>query len=98
MRKLTRKGFARIYTATPDDVAKVTALIQELDDFEFDYLPKGLVAPFSQFPKLVYTGKFDGLDVDWLTAECWKRGICVWVCDNGAHECMNEKCQPILVD
>jgi hypothetical protein len=72
-----------------------TALLVELDQFEHEYLPKTLIAPFSEYPALAYTHKFDGLCMNRLTAECWKRGIFVWVCDNGHAEYMNENTEPV---
>lgn len=95
---LTRKGYARIYVANPQDVPRVESLIKELDEFEFDYLPDGMVAPFSEYPKLVYTGKFDGLCMSRLTAECWKRGMFIWACDNGHSYAMNEKAEGFNID
>lgn len=90
MNTLTRKGYARIYVDKPEDVEKVKAIIKELDQFEYDYLPDALVAPFSEYPALVYTHKFDGLCMDRLTATCWKRGIHIWVCDNGTNAWMED--------
>jgi hypothetical protein len=95
MTTLTRKGYARIYVAKPEDAPKVAALIKELDEFEHDYLPEKLIAPFSEYPALAYTHKFDGLCMNRLTAECWKRGIFVWVCDNGHAEYMNENAEAV---
>ena len=69
-----------------EDVEKVSAIIKELDEFEHFYLPKKLIAPFSEYPALEYTHKFDGLDMNTLTATCWKRGIKIFVCDNGHDE------------
>jgi hypothetical protein len=82
MSTLTRKGYGRIYVANPEDVQKVKDIIREMDEFEFDYLPAGLVAPFSHYPTLHYTHKFCDLDMNALTAICWSRGIFIWVCDN----------------
>ncbi len=87
---LTRKGYARIYVDTLENVGIVELIIKELDEFEYGYLPQGMVAPFSEYPKLAYTHKFDGLDMNRLTAVCWKRGIHIWVCDNGIHETMKD--------
>ena len=95
MSTLTRKGYARIYVAKPEDVEKVVALIKELDEFEFGYLPEGMVAPFSEYPKLCYTHKFDGLCMNRLASECWKRGIFAWVCDNGHTEYMDANANPV---
>lgn len=92
MNTLTRKGYARIYVAKPEDVESVRAIIKELDAFEFDYLGDELVAPFSEYPKLAYTHKFDGLCMNKLTATCWMRGIQIWACDNGYEEYMTDVC------
>jgi hypothetical protein len=83
---LTTKGFARIYVAKPEDIPKVASIIEELDAFEYEYLPPDLIAPFSNYPALSYTHKFDGLCMGLLTATCWKRGIYIWVIDNGHSE------------
>lgn len=88
---LTRKGWARIYVAKAEDVARVESVIMDLDAFEHGYMPTGIVAPFSEYPKLVYTHKFDGLDMTKLTAVCWKCGIYIWVCDNGYEEYLVEE-------
>ena len=85
-RYLTRKGWGRIYCADAADVNRVNQIIQSMDEFEYDYLPKGMVAPFSEYPKVIYTHKFDGLDVDALTAICWRAGILIWVFDSGYEE------------
>ncbi len=82
---LTHKGYARIYCEHQIYVPQVKAIIKELDKFEFDYLPTDLIAPFSEYPKLIYTHKFSDLDMNTLMAVCWSRGIKIWVLDNG-HE------------
>ena len=86
MSTLTRKGYARIYTETADDVDKVKNIINKLDAFEYEYLPQQLIAPFSTYPNLTYTHKFDGIDMNKLSAECWKQGIKILVIDNGYNE------------
>lgn len=95
MSTLTRKGYARIYVAKPEDVAKVANIVKELDEFEYEYLPEKLIAPFSEYPELAYTHKFDGLCMNRLTAICWKRGVQIWVCDNGHAERMDENAAPL---
>jgi hypothetical protein len=86
MTTFTRKGFGRIYTDSVEDCAKVRDIIKELDEFEYEYLPNDFVAPFSEYPKLKYTGKFDALDIDFLIATCWKRGIHVFCLDNVGND------------
>lgn len=94
MSTLTRKGYARIYVEKHDDVDKVKNIIKELNEFEYGYLPERLVAPFSEYPELVYTSKFDGLCMNRLTAVCWQLGIHIWVCDNGFNEWMTAATLP----
>lgn len=86
MRTLTHKGYGRIYVESETDIPKVKQIIEELDEFEFDYLPGKLIAPFSEYPAVVYTHKFSDLDMDDLTAVCWARGIKVFVFDSGHIE------------
>lgn len=89
MSELSHKGYARIYVPTVEDVQKVKDVIKEIDEFEFDYLPNDLIAPFSEYPALAYTHKFSDMDMNKLTAICWSRGIHIFVCDNGLNESMN---------
>jgi len=82
---LTSKGFSRIYVVDQKAVELVKAIIKEMDEYEFVYLPKDLIAPFSEYPKVVYTHKFDDLNIHHLTARCWSKGIHIWVFD-AQHE------------
>jgi len=86
MNTLTHKGYGRIYCESADDIPKVEAIIKEMDEFEFGYLPPTLVAEFTEYPNVVYTHKFSDMDMDALTATCWKRGIKIWVFDAGHQE------------
>jgi hypothetical protein len=86
MRTLPNKGYGRIYCEKPEQVQIVREIICELDAYEFDYLPKDLIAPFSEYPKVTYTHKFRDMDMDALTAICWSRGIKIWVFDSGSEE------------
>lgn len=86
MATLSRKGFSRIYVDNSDDIERVKQIIKEIDDNEIGYLPDKLITSFSKYPKLCYTHKFDAIDMNTLTAECWKRGVKIWVCDNGYSE------------
>lgn len=94
MTTLTRKGYARIYVDKDENVEPVKSIIHELDEFERGYLPENLIAPFSHYPTLVYTHKFDGLCMNRLTAVCWSKGIHIWVCDNGHEEFMDDVTVP----
>lgn len=84
----TRKGYGRIYVADPSKVEEVKQIIRNMDEFEFAYLPKDMVAPFSEYPRVCYTSKFDDLDLHELTARCFSQGIYIWCCDNGHEEWM----------
>lgn len=75
---MPRKGYGRIYVLAAEDVETVKAIIKELDPFEFEYMPDDMVAPFSEYPRVVFTRKFDSLDLDALGAACFSRGVAVW--------------------
>ena len=79
MNTLSRKDYAAIYVNNLIDIQKVRDIIQEMDEFEFEYLPDELIKPFSEYPSVSYTYKFYDLDMDALTAICWSRGIFIWV-------------------
>ena len=86
MSTLTHKGYGRIYCESAEDIPKVETIIKEMDEFEFGYLPPKMVAVFTDYPKVVYTHKFSDMNMDALTATCWKRGIKIWVFDSGHEE------------
>ena len=86
MGTLTHKGYGRIYCEKANDVEKVSDVIKEMDEFEHTYLPEKMITIFDDYPRVVYTGKFSDLDMDRLTATCWKRGIKIWVFDSGHNE------------
>lgn len=86
MGTLTHKGYGRIYCEKADDIVKVEAIIKELDEFEHGYLPLKMITTFDNYPQVVYTHKFSDLNMDRLTAVCWKRGIKIWVFDAGHTE------------
>jgi len=90
MRTFTRKAYGRIYCEDASQVAAIEAEIKEMDEFEYGYLPSKFVAPFSEYPSLVYTHKFDSLDIDLLTARLWKKGIKIF-CMDSYEEFMQDK-------
>lgn len=81
MNTLSKKSYGAIYVDKAENIDKVKEVIKEMDEFEYDYLPDGLIKPFSDYPKVAYTHKFYDIDIDALTAKCWDRGIFVWVFD-----------------
>ena len=85
MKTFTRKGYGRIYVDLPTNVQIVEDIIYAMDAFEFEYLPDNFVVPFREYPIVVYTHKFDALDINQLTAHCWKRGIHIFCFDNGVE-------------
>lgn len=97
MNTMTRKGYGRIYVLDPAHVEAVKAIVKELDEFEFEYMPDAMVAPFSEYPKVIYTHKFDALDLDALTATCLSRGIVIWVFDSGHDEYPKNLIKPAVV-
>ena len=86
MATLTHKGYGRIYVENELGIAKVKQIIGEIDVSELPYLPSNLISVFSEYPKVVYIGKFSDIDMNLLTAECWIQGVKVWVLDNGHQE------------
>ncbi len=87
MRTFTHKGYGRIYCETKEDVPKVESVIQGIDEYEFNgYFPTGLVAPFSEYPRVIYLHKFSDMNTDEITAKCWAAGIKVWIFDTGHEE------------
>ena len=64
---------------------------KEIDDYEYTYLPADLITSYQDFPKVVYVHKFNDLDMDGLTATCWRRGIKIWVFDAGHSEYPEDK-------
>lgn len=86
MNTFTRKGYGRIYVDKPENIKNVKQIIKEMDEFEYEYLPDSLIAPFSDYPNLCYTYKFDSIDLNLLTANCWKKGIYIFCLENGNSE------------
>lgn len=86
MRTFTRKGYGRIYVKDADAIEAVDEIIKEMDEFEHSYMPPSFIAPFSEYPRVVYTHKFDALDLDALTAICWARGIALFAFDAGHND------------
>lgn len=71
------KGYGRIYTNL-ENIQDVENIIQELDDFEWGYYPKGLVTSWDYYPNVEYVGKFE-LDEDKFKQICKERNIPVFI-------------------
>lgn len=76
---LPRKGYARIYVKSEEDIEVVEGILRDNSEFEWSYYPKGLVAVFNGDLQLIYTGKYEDTCMDKLAFECMKRGIWIQV-------------------
>ena len=81
MNAFTYKGYGRIYT-NPENIQDVENIIKFLNEFEWDYYPKGLVASWDIYPNVAYVGKFE-LDEEKFKELCKKAHIPVFVLDGG---------------
>jgi hypothetical protein len=72
---MPHKSYGRIFVEKKEDVEKVKQVIKEMDTFEFDYLPDDLITVFNGKKDVVYTHKFDDLDLNDLMIKCWEAGI-----------------------
>ena len=73
--KLYEKGEARIYTDKEENIEKISAIIKEIDEFEWEYLPDDLITVFNGRIDYIYHGKFYDIDMDELMKRCWTKGI-----------------------
>lgn len=95
-----RKGYGRIFVEKEEDIDAVKRIIFDMDEFEYDYLPDNFIAVFEpkyeSFPsdspknhlflKMVYTHKFDSLDLNELQLRCWAKGIKVFCVSSSVEE------------
>lgn len=80
-KRLSRKTYGRIFVAKPEHVAVVEETIKEVDEFEYDYMPKGVVAVFgTDDAELVYLHKFE-IDANALAKACMGKGVWIWIVD-----------------
>jgi hypothetical protein len=91
MRSFTRKGYGRIYVEKEEDIPKVKEIIEQMDEYEYSYMPKDYITTFDDYPSVAYTHKFDSLNIDALTAICWDKGIKIFCLDNGHNEWANNE-------
>lgn len=88
-KELIYKGMSRCFVKNEVDIERVTDIIRQMDEFEFDYLPKDWVAVskidfpmgvnfiehnLGKFDNVVYNGKFD-LNIDNFVQICKDFGI-----------------------
>ena len=83
--KFPHKGYGRIYVEKEEDIQKVKDIIKEMDEFEFEYLPKDLITVFKDKIVTTFTGKFDDLDISILMEKCWQQGIKMFCVDGGTE-------------
>lgn len=69
------KGFGRIIVGSEADKQRVSEILREIDDFEFGYMPKDMIAVEGiDSTHLVYVGKFEP-DLDELDKRLKAEGI-----------------------
>ena len=78
---LQSKGYSRLYVHDKKDIKAVLDIIKSIDKFEYEYTPKKWVTHINEYPNVVFTGKFDDLDLNVLTCLCVKRGIPIFIFD-----------------
>ncbi len=78
--KLPEKWYARIYVFKPTDIEIVKQTIKEMDEFEYDYLPKDLITTFAGNIHYTFTHKFYAIDMDELIAKCAEKGVYMFYC------------------
>ena len=79
---MPHKGYGRIYVEKKEDIQKVKDIIKDMDEFEYNYIPKDLITVFDGEKQMTYTGKFDDLDISDLIIKCWNQGIkCFYIKD-----------------
>ena len=89
-KNFTTKGYGRIYVMERSHIDSVKHIIKEMDQFEYDYLPDDFITVFSEYPKLIFTHKFDDLDLDQLALKCFEYGVPVLCIDNRHSEFIGE--------
>lgn len=83
--RLVRKTWGRIYVAKPEHVQIVEETIKEVDEFEYDYMPKGVVTVWGADNELIYLHKFE-IDANALAKACMEKGVWIWVVDGARCE------------
>lgn len=74
--KFPHKGYGRIFVEKEEDIQKIKEIIEEIDQFEYSYLPDNLIAVFSdENMKSVYTHKFDDMNMVEVMYRAWSKGI-----------------------
>lgn len=81
---MQRKTFGRIFVTEDEDIAKVDAIIKRIDEFEYGYMPGGLIVVLDRSMdigcQLKYLHKFE-VDKAKLSLECFMMGIPLLIVD-----------------
>jgi hypothetical protein len=72
---LHKKGYARIYTTDDSNIEKIKIIIKTLNPYEEGYMARDLITTVDEYPRMVYNGKFDEMNMYALSAICMKLGI-----------------------
>lgn len=86
MRTFHKHQFGRIYASTLADVARVKAIIRELDTEQYWLMPPNMVTVFAHYPEVVDVQLFCEMDMDVLSAHCMREGIAIFAFDAGRQE------------
>lgn len=96
-----RKGYGNIFVEKEEDIPKVKEIIRKMDEYEYDYLPEGLIKVFEPEIRIFndpvepkrylwlstkYTHKFDSLNLNELQVRCWAAGIKIFCVMTGHEE------------
>ena len=74
--QFTSKDYGRIFVEHEEDIDKVKQIIKELDEYEYNYLPDGLITVFSEKTYgSSYVHKFSDMDMGQVLKIAWERGI-----------------------
>ena len=84
MNTFDRKTYGRIFVAKPEDVATVDAIVKELDEFEYGYMPDNFITVWPGKVEVSYGHKFEA-DIDKLMETCLNRGIWIY-CVTGRRD------------
>lgn len=82
----TYNGYGRIYVRSEHDVSLVEAWIKAQSDFEWGYYPEGLVTLATEYPRIIYVGKFEP-DLADLKQKCKDSGVPIFVLNAGTDDC-----------
>lgn len=92
MDKFEEKQFGRIYTDTTENIKKIKDIIKQMDQFEYEYLPKDLITVYKGYFSCEYVGKFDDLNLDELINNCKKKNIPCGYIKGYEEDCFNTCC------